>query len=144
MNKYQHINNNEYVVTELREALAKRGLPTDGLKADLVNRLQARLDEEEFGIVDAPAAGGTPAKTSEEEEVVAETKVDEQPAVESTAAAVEPPVAKEEEVAAAPASDATAQVAKEEVKEENIPKVTAEMSFKERLGKSKSVLLCII
>ena len=92
------------------------------------------MDEEEFGIVDAPAAGGTPAKTSEEE-VVAETKVDE-PVAESTtaAAAVEPPVAKEKEVV--PASDATAQVAKEEVKEENVPKVTAEMSFKERMGKS--------
>lgn len=89
------------------------------------------MDEEEFGIVDAPAAGGTPAKTSEE---VVETKVDE-PVVESTTAAVEPPVAKEEEVVV-PASDATAQVAKEEVKEENIPKVTAEMSFKERMGKS--------
>lgn len=95
------------------------------------------MDEEEFGIVDAPAAGGTPAKTSEEE-VVAETKVDE-PVVESTAAAVEPPVAKEEEVVV-PASDATAQVAKEEVKEENIPKVTAEMSFKERMGKSVLML----
>jgi len=95
------------------------------------------LDEEEFGIVDAPAAGGSPAKTSEEE-VGVETKVDE-PVVESTAAtaaAVEPPVAKEEEVVAAPASDVTAQVAKEEVKEENVPKVTAEMSFKERMGKS--------
>lgn len=38
-------------VAELREELSKRGLPTDGLKADLVSRLQARLDEEEFGVV---------------------------------------------------------------------------------------------
>lgn len=117
-------------VTELRDALAKRGLATDGLKADLVNRLQARLDEEEFGIVDAPAAGGTPAKTSEGE-VIVETKIDE-PVAESAAAAVEPPVAKEEEVVAAAAAS-TAEVAKEEVKEENVPKVTAEMSFKERM-----------
>lgn len=43
-------------VSELREALAKRGLPTDGLKADLVNRLQARLDEEEFGMDEEIAA----------------------------------------------------------------------------------------
>mmetsp|Transcript_21972 Transcript_21972/g.30885 ORF Transcript_21972/g.30885 Transcript_21972/m.30885 type:complete len:340 (+) Transcript_21972:89-1108(+) len=40
-------------VSELREALSKRGLPTDGLKVDLVNRLQARLDEEEFGLVES-------------------------------------------------------------------------------------------
>eukprot|EP00979_Chaetoceros_neogracilis_P010365 scaffold2455_cov212-Chaetoceros_neogracile.AAC.19 len=46
-------------VIELREALAKRTLPTDGLKADLVNRLQARLDEEEFGMDEEIAAPKT-------------------------------------------------------------------------------------
>lgn len=39
-------------VSDLRAALAERNLPTEGLKADLVSRLQARLDEEEFGMGD--------------------------------------------------------------------------------------------
>jgi SAP domain-containing ribonucleoprotein len=50
-----------FAVAELKEELGKRGLPTEGLKAELINRLQARLDEEEFGMVDAPAAGATAA-----------------------------------------------------------------------------------
>lgn len=43
-------NPSQMKVSELRAELSRRGLSTDGLKADLVNRLQARLDEEEFGI----------------------------------------------------------------------------------------------
>mmetsp|Transcript_17001 Transcript_17001/g.35096 ORF Transcript_17001/g.35096 Transcript_17001/m.35096 type:complete len:237 (+) Transcript_17001:613-1323(+) len=48
-------------VSELRAELAKRGLSTDGLKAELVNRLQVRLDEEEFGLAEAPTATAPPA-----------------------------------------------------------------------------------
>jgi SAP domain-containing ribonucleoprotein len=42
-------------VAELRTELERRGLPVSGNKPDLINRLQARLDEEEFGLIDAPA-----------------------------------------------------------------------------------------
>jgi len=65
-------------VAELRAALEKRGLPTDGLKSDLINRLQARLDEEEFGMIEMGI-------TATSETTTAATATAAAPVVESSA-----------------------------------------------------------
>ena len=70
------------VVTELRTELTRRGLSTDGLKVELVNRLQARLDEEEFGLAEAPpAVEGTAADETTGDDPSPSKEEDETPSV---------------------------------------------------------------
>jgi len=72
-----------HIVAELREALSKRGLPTDGLKAVLLSRLQEHLEKEEASSmeVDEPV---------EEPPVVEEPAEEEEPAVNNEPVASEP------------------------------------------------------
>jgi len=108
--KMGDLNVSKMKVSELRGELSKRGLSTDGLKADLVTRLQQRLDEEEFGMDDGFAAPDTTATTPAEAESPAKEK---EAATTTTAASSSPKVL-------TPAAEVkkTEEKKKEEVKED--------------------------
>jgi SAP domain-containing ribonucleoprotein len=141
-----------FEVTDLREALAKRGLPSDGLKADLIIRLQARLDEEEFGLVEAPppsssGGGSNEGVTEEGGEGGGDATTSVPPSVapapqavveEETAVAGVPPQ-KKVEVNANTALKSSASSETVEATTTSmgvkvvVPRATSEMSFKEKL-----------
>lgn len=104
-------------VSELRAALESRGLSSNGLKSELIQRLELALDEEEFGSeaqeleelappkedakpAEAPKAAAAPAaSTSPKKTAVAAAPAKKKEAEVSAAAAA--PIAKNEAVVAA-------------------------------------------
>lgn len=81
-------------VSELRAALESRGLSSNGLKSELIQRLEMALDEEEFGSEAQELDPLAPPKQEEEEE-------DDAPA---QAAATSSPVKKKESPVKKPAA----------------------------------------
>lgn len=88
-----------FLVSELRDALKERGLSTEGLKGDLVNRLEAYLEEQEFAL---PGEGSdlSPTPTGAAKPAVEEPAVPA-PALEETKEAAKEKAELEKETATA-------------------------------------------
>lgn len=125
-------------VSDLQHALAKRGLSTEGLKSDLINRLQTRLDEEEFGIVEAPTAGTT---VSSGTNIVCDEAESSPPAEEKPVEGRQAAESSEDPASASGGNPEKGEapktagetVATAENSSGEASKVTAEMSFKEKM-----------
>ena len=91
-------------VVELRAELRRRGLAADGLKAVLVDRLQAALDEEEFGLSAEVAPAPSPVPES------APSPVPEPAAEQATAPAAAAPLPEPVPASPPPAPPVSAQV----------------------------------
>jgi len=135
-------------VSDLRAALAKRDLSTEGLKVDLVHRLQARLDEEEFGMDDIapPVSTSTDAATVIESPVLAVEEVASPPKESAISplvkAADDPaPEEKEDEIANNKPEDAGITITpKTKEKEKLVPAVSSREEKKDSISSTPATV----
>eukprot|EP00544_Gedaniella_sp_CCMP2646_P012639 CAMPEP_0202485748 /NCGR_PEP_ID=MMETSP1361-20130828/4506_1 /ASSEMBLY_ACC=CAM_ASM_000849 /TAXON_ID=210615 /ORGANISM="Staurosira complex sp., Strain CCMP2646" /LENGTH=228 /DNA_ID=CAMNT_0049114719 /DNA_START=62 /DNA_END=748 /DNA_ORIENTATION=+ len=131
----EELNAKKMKVSELRDALKERGLSTEGLKGDLVNRLEAYLEEQEFAL---PGEGSdlSPIPTGAAKPAV-EDPVVPAPVLEETKEAVKEKAELEKETATAgtepsPAPVGPPEPTKAAATTKTSEKQKSEMTFEEK------------